>query len=127
MNSCKYKQCNQRNNNVGTRWKPWANNGVSPELVVNNNNLISFNENSQIQEFYKNGKILITGGTGFIGKALAEKLLRTCVTVSTVYLLIRPKKGQTVEERCEALLSSTVSSSPKFYLNRTPHPKGMKL
>lgn len=31
---------------------------------------------SPVQQFYENANILITGGTGFIGMVLVEKLLR---------------------------------------------------
>lgn len=103
--------------NRNTPWKYCANNN-SANLNNNNTSLISFNEKSQIQEFYNEGKILITGSTGFIGKALTEKLLRTCVTVSTIYLLIRPKRGQSVQERCNDLLQNPVS---KFcFISETP-------
>lgn len=66
------------------------------------------NGQSPLQEFYKNSKILITGGTGFIGKVLAEKLLRSYLTVSTIYLLVRPKRGRNVEQRIQALLDNSV-------------------
>lgn len=34
------------------------------------------NEKSEIAEFYAGTNVLVTGGTGFIGKLLIEKLLR---------------------------------------------------
>lgn len=37
---------------------------------------------SETAEFYKNKNIFITGGTGFLGIALIEKLLRTTPNVS---------------------------------------------
>lgn len=33
-------------------------------------------ELSDIQRFYEDSSILITGGTGFVGKVLTEKILR---------------------------------------------------
>lgn len=104
--------------------RKYCNNNNYININNNNNTLISLNEKSEIQEFYNEGKILITGSTGFIGKALTEKLLRTCVTVSTIYLLIRPKKGQSVEERCNDLLQNPVFISTSitlviFYVNST--------
>lgn len=86
-----------------------ATTNANANVTNNTSTLISFNEKSEVQEFYKEGKVLITGSTGFIGKALTEKLLRTCVTVSTIYLLIRPKRGQNEEERCQDLLQNPVS------------------
>ena len=53
--------------------------------------------------------VLITGGTGFVGKVLIEKILRTCSDVDTIYLLIRSKKGKESCQRVEDLFASPVS------------------
>lgn len=50
-----------------------------------------------------------TGGTGFLGKILIEKLLRSCSGISTIYVLVRPKKGQDVLQRIENLFEDPVS------------------
>ena len=39
--------------------------------------------------------IFLTGGTGFVGKVIVEKLLRSCPSISRLYLLVRPRKGST--------------------------------
>uniref|UniRef100_T1PI25 Fatty acyl-CoA reductase n=1 Tax=Musca domestica TaxID=7370 RepID=T1PI25_MUSDO len=52
-----------------------------------------------IAEFYNNREIFITGGTGYLGKSLIEKLLRDCEGIKTLYMLIRPKRGKTALER----------------------------
>jgi fatty acyl-CoA reductase len=39
---------------------------------------------SNVAEFYKNKNIFITGGTGFVGIALVEKILRSCPDVGKV-------------------------------------------
>ncbi|KAH8394392.1 hypothetical protein KR222_001129 [Zaprionus bogoriensis] len=59
-----------------------------------------------ISEAFKDQEIFVTGGTGFVGKALIEKLLRSCSTLSKIYVLIRPKKGVPVEQRLEKVLAS---------------------
>ena len=64
---------------------------------------------SPIQEFYYGQSIFITGGTGFMGKLLIEKLLRTCPGVTSIYLLVRPKKGKDVHQRTEEIFDDAVS------------------
>lgn len=56
-------------------------------------------------------KILsFTGGTGFLGMILIEKLLRCCSELTSIYILVRPKKGQDIHNRLEAIFSEPVSS-----------------
>ncbi|EDV58276.1 fatty acyl-CoA reductase wat [Drosophila erecta] len=56
---------------------------------------------TEILQFYRNKSVFVTGGTGFLGKVIIEKLLRS-TDVRRVYLLIRPKKNDTVERRFHA-------------------------
>ncbi|XP_054158223.1 putative fatty acyl-CoA reductase CG5065 [Oppia nitens] len=56
---------------------------------------------SQINQYYANRSVLITGGTGFIGKILCEKLIRSCPQIKTVYILLRPKPNQTIGQRLD--------------------------
>lgn len=65
---------------------------------------------SNIAEFYKNKNIFITGGTGFVGIALIEKILRSCPDVGKVFLLMRPKKGKEIQERLEDITKNSVFS-----------------
>lgn len=51
--------------------------------------------------------MLITGGTGFLGKVLVEKLLRI-FRVKKIYLLIRMKNNMNVEDRLENFFKETV-------------------
>ena len=63
----------------------------------------------EIREFFAGRKVFITGGTGFLGAVLLEKLLRACPEIETVYLLVRPKRMSSIQERVSNLLSSPVS------------------
>lgn len=61
-----------------------------------------------IPEYYEGKNVLLTGATGFMGKVLLEKLLRSCPKVKAVYVLVRPKAGQTPEARIEEITSCKV-------------------
>uniref|UniRef100_A0AAQ4QS74 Fatty acyl-CoA reductase n=1 Tax=Gasterosteus aculeatus aculeatus TaxID=481459 RepID=A0AAQ4QS74_GASAC len=52
-----------------------------------------------IPEYYAGKTVLITGATGFMGKVLLEKLLRSCPGVKSVYVMVRSKAGQSPEVR----------------------------
>lgn len=58
-----------------------------------------------VTDFYAGKQVLLTGGTGFLGKVLLEKLLRSCPDVKTVYLLVRSKAGQKPLERVQDMTS----------------------
>ena len=45
-----------------------------------------------VKEFYRGKNILITGCTGFLGKIMLEKLLRTCTDVGKIFVMVRPKR-----------------------------------
>ncbi|XP_075162282.1 fatty acyl-CoA reductase wat-like [Haematobia irritans] len=59
---------------------------------------------SNIQNFFRNKIVLITGGTGFVGKVLVEKLLRS-TDIKYIYLLVRHKKGKDVNERIQEMIN----------------------
>ncbi|XP_030756623.1 fatty acyl-CoA reductase wat-like isoform X1 [Sitophilus oryzae] len=61
---------------------------------------------SEVVEFLRGKNILVTGGTGFLGKLLIEKLLRCCKDIGTVYIIIRTKKGKSMEERINEFLDN---------------------
>lgn len=67
------------------------------------------NEKS-IEKFYDDAEVFITGGSGFIGKVLIEKLLRSCRGIKAIYLLIRPRKGMSFEQRVDKLTDNLVSA-----------------
>ncbi|XP_043084152.1 fatty acyl-CoA reductase 1 isoform X2 [Puntigrus tetrazona] len=58
-----------------------------------------------IPEYYEGKNVLITGATGFMGKVLLEKLLRSCPGVKAAYVLVRPKAGQAPEARIADMIN----------------------
>uniref|UniRef100_A0A8C6SGV6 Fatty acyl-CoA reductase n=1 Tax=Neogobius melanostomus TaxID=47308 RepID=A0A8C6SGV6_9GOBI len=58
-----------------------------------------------IPEYYAGKNVLITGATGFMGKVLLEKLLRSCPDVRSAYVMVRPKAGQSPQARIEDMVS----------------------
>ncbi|XP_050072868.1 uncharacterized protein LOC126560962 [Anopheles maculipalpis] len=77
--------------------------GHNNELTMTEERKIT---STPVMEFYRDKCVLITGGTGFIGRLLIEKLLR--INVRQIILLSRPKKGKTAQQRCDDLFSSIV-------------------
>ncbi|KAL7013673.1 hypothetical protein ACKWTF_015516 [Chironomus riparius] len=85
------------------------NQSSSEDIMINNNNLKNINNKNfatiieenyvSIPEFYSDKSVFITGATGFLGKILVEKLLRSCPNIKNIYLLMRPKKEQKMHER----------------------------
>ncbi|KAF8797045.1 Fatty acyl-CoA reductase 1 like protein [Argiope bruennichi] len=70
-------------------------------------------DTSQVSEFFKDRCVFITGVSGFVGKVLLEKLLRSCQRVRTVYVLMRPKDGQEPRQRLDQLFTCQVFSRLK--------------
>ncbi|WMV44484.1 hypothetical protein MTR67_037869 [Solanum verrucosum] len=52
-----------------------------------------------IVDFFEGKNILVTGATGFLAKALIEKMLRTTPKVNKIYLLIRAKDKEAAFHR----------------------------
>ncbi len=75
---------------------------------------------SEIAAFYVGRSVLITGATGFMGKVLVEKLLRSCPGIRSIYLLMRPKRGQEPKARLNELLSAQVNSFSRTMSHQLP-------
>lgn len=63
---------------------------------------------SEIEQFYADKSIFLTGGTGFLGKILIEKLLRSCSRLKRIYVLIRPNSANNPSQRLNELFSCEV-------------------
>ncbi|XP_046383071.1 fatty acyl-CoA reductase wat-like [Ischnura elegans] len=59
---------------------------------------------SPICDFFEGRSVLMTGVTGFLGKALLMKLLKCCPGIEKIYVIVRSKKGKDPKERIKALL-----------------------
>ncbi len=46
--------------------------------------------------------LLLTGATGFLGKIILEKILRSSPDIQRIYVLVRPRKGSTADERMQS-------------------------
>ena len=79
---------------------------------------------SSIADFFSGKSILITGVTGFLGKAILEKLLRALPDVRCVFVLIRQKHllNGTIAS-CEDRLRDEVLASSLFDRLRRTHGK----
>ncbi|KAJ8706204.1 hypothetical protein PYW08_010830 [Mythimna loreyi] len=69
---------------------------------------------SAVQQFYQDCNVLVTGGTGFLGKQLVEKLFRSC-KLNKVFIMLRAKKGKTVEERLAEVLKDPIFDTLREY------------
>ena len=54
-----------------------------------------------LAEAYRRRSILLTGGTGFLGTALVEKILRSLPELGRLYLLIRASRDRSAAARFE--------------------------
>ncbi|KAL7976329.1 hypothetical protein Chor_002548, partial [Crotalus horridus] len=75
---------------------------------------------SLVGAYYSGKSVLVTGATGFMGKVLVEKLLRSCHDVKTIYVCVRPKGGRSMQTRVEHLLKCKVfdrvrEERPRFH------------
>ena len=62
----------------------------------------------EIRGFYKDKTIFITGTTGFVGKVVLEKILRSLSDFKRIYIMVRPKKGMSNLQRLEEIFSSEI-------------------
>ena len=50
-----------------------------------------------IKSFYEDKTILLTGVTGFVGKVVLEKFVRSLSNFKQMYVMIRPRKTVTIQ------------------------------
>ena len=68
---------------------------------------------SPIRRYLRGKTILLTGGTGFLGKVIVERLLRAAPDIERIYLLIRTAADSPARTRFESeVLASPVFDAP---------------
>ncbi|XP_050493809.1 putative fatty acyl-CoA reductase CG5065 [Bombus huntii] len=71
------------------------------------------NKTNSLEEFYSGSGILVTGATGFVGIGLLEKLMRVCPRIAAIFILIRPKTNETIEQRFKKLTDDPIYDNIK--------------
>lgn len=69
------------------------------EDMLDTSNFSEDDHQSEIPQFFAGCNVLITGGSGFLGILLIEKLLRCCPDIGKLYLFMRAKKGKSPGQR----------------------------
>jgi len=59
-------------------------------------------QNVSIRAALSGQSLLLTGATGFLGKIILEKILRSVPSIGEVFVLVRPRKGSSASERMHA-------------------------
>ncbi|XP_055597969.1 putative fatty acyl-CoA reductase CG5065 [Uranotaenia lowii] len=80
--------------------------------------LSNMSSSPTIPETFAGADVFVTGGSGFMGKILLEKLLRSCPDVGKVFVLMRPHRGASESERISQLVQL-----PLFDKLRASHPE----
>lgn len=78
------------------------------DAIINANGVNDSEKSDSIEGFYANNAIFMTGVTGFVGRGILEKIMRVCPRITAIFLLIRPKRTQTLEQRFKTLLDDPV-------------------
>jgi fatty acyl-CoA reductase len=65
----------------------------------NNNNDMAETKLSPVNQMFTGRSVFITGASGFIGRVLLEKLLRSYQGIEKVYILLRAKRNMQPQER----------------------------
>lgn len=66
-------------------------------------------DETRVQKFYAGKTLLVTGGTGSVGKLLVAKILKFCPLVERIYLIVRAKNLNQMGHRQEELFNHPVS------------------
>ena len=67
-----------------------------------------------IKEFYTGKTIFLTGATGFVGKVVLEKIIRSLGNYKKLFVMVRAKKNMSVRDRFEKSILSAELFDPLF-------------
>ncbi|KAL7032641.1 hypothetical protein ACKWTF_007369 [Chironomus riparius] len=79
-------------------------------------------EKKTVANFLSGKVILITGGTGFLGQCLIERLLSATPGLKKIYVLVRGKNGYTPESRIKKLMEKTLYNDLDELTKAKVHP-----
>lgn len=80
------------------------------EICIASDNSAVNDDRKTISSFLAGKNIFVTGGTGFLGTVLIERLLSSTPDIGKIYVLIRAKNGYSPESRIQNLMRKVVSS-----------------
>lgn len=69
-----------------------------------------------VAEFYAGRAVLITGGSGFLGRMVIEMLLRCCPDIGRIFLVLRDKRGVPAADRLRDLLDAPLFDKVRVVL-----------
>ena len=84
----------KKSNNMSGRRGSMDNPNIPPPLE-------NIQENISIIQSMEGMNVFITGATGFVGKVLLEKILRSIPSCGKLIILVRPRKGSTAAARVQ--------------------------
>ena len=64
-----------------------------------------------IPDYFSGKNVFLTGATGFCGKPIVEKLLRSCPQIGGIYCLMRGKDGSSAQQRVQNMFDDPVRKS----------------
>lgn len=62
-----------------------------------------------IKQFFDGQEIFVTGGTGYVGKVLIEKLLRSCKGIKKIFMLARLHESESERDRILKMTNNLVN------------------
>ena len=67
-----------------------------------------------MKQFYEGKTIFLTGTTGFVGKVVLEKIIRCLPNFKKLFVMVRDKKGMSVQQRFEKEILASEIFEPLF-------------